>query len=122
MSDDELATRLIEEANAPACGSCVNLAGFLRAQAVVMLERANGRVYPPSVGQGWSQLRETRWHTAKMEDFMTRDFSADRYELIAGYLDPARIREGVEIEETTIERIRQTRESAKDDSGGSDAD
>jgi hypothetical protein len=94
-----------------ACGSCVNLAGFLRRQAIIALERTNGRVDPPTVVEGWSNLRGTRWDVEiDLDRFLTRDFSSDQYDAIRLEVDPQRIRDDIDEENRAIEEFGQARE------------
>jgi hypothetical protein len=113
LSDHEFETYLSEPTDSPACGTCILLADFLRYQAFVMLAQSNGRVHPPTLREGWSQLRETRWHTTKFEEFLNNDFSNDNYDALMFQVDPARVREGVDIENQGIENIRQWRDERR---------
>jgi hypothetical protein len=82
-SDDEFETYISELTDSPACGPCVLIADYLRFQAIVALERSQGRVDPPTVREGWAQLRGTRWGKAiDLDRFLSRDFSRDKYDAL----------------------------------------
>ena len=125
LTDDEFDAYLGEQLNAPACGSCVLIADFLRFQAAVVLEQTNGRVFPPTVREGWEQLRETRWHEhCDLDRFLSQDFSNDRYDSITRKISDERIRERIDIRnqkfEAAVRRARRTaraRENTKDGGG-----
>ena len=113
-SDEEFETYISELTESPACGPCILLAGYLRSQAIVALERNEGRAHPPTVREGWEQLRGTRWATEiDLDDFLSRDFSRDKYDSLMFQADPARIGEGVEIGKKRVENMRQRRRNRK---------
>ncbi|ACC43000.1 hypothetical protein NJB18091_29500 [Mycobacterium marinum] len=121
LTDDEFGSYLAEQIDAPVCGSCVNLADFLRLQAIANMVGSNGRVHPPAVKEGWTQLRGTRWEAKiDFDNFLSQDFSKDRYDSIFYKAADERIREGVDVANRGFEKLRQARKNAKTGKGNGD--
>ena len=110
MSDNEFDELLEETENAPACGSCLLLAEYLRADAAVIYRRRNGNVYPLKPIDGWRELTDTRWaNKINIAAFIANPEVAEgqlQYGRIVDGIAAHRLNKWVEIETTAAERAK----------------
>lgn len=114
MTDEEFEDHIREQTTAPACGSCLLVAGNMRYQAAVLLKYADGAVHPVEPREGWGQLRDTRWaRRFDIDELLGKPEVEDvRYERINYEIDPARVDEGVGEWSTYEADLRAYREQA----------
>lgn len=110
MSDSEFEQLIEETHNAPACGSCLLLAEYLRADAAVIYRMRDGNVYPQKPVDGWRGLSDTRWSTKiNITGFLADPEVAggqQRYERITDGIAPQRLQEWVDKETAAAEKAK----------------
>lgn len=99
MTDEEFEAFMVEQESAPACGSCILLAGRIRNLGSVILKESKGAVFPEQPSEAWAQLRTTRWaKEVDLDEFLERPGLNEslKYERIDYKVDPNQIAEYVE--------------------------
>ena len=97
MADEEFEAHLREQTEAPACGSCLLVAGNMRHQAAVLLRRTNGYVHPKKPREALGSVVGYAVGTRVQPGGVSVEAEVDEieYQRINYEVDPARIDEAV---------------------------
>jgi hypothetical protein len=94
FTDEQFEEHMDMIAGAPACGSCLLLAGHVRHHAAVIYREAGRKVFPVRPIKAWERLTQTRWaQRVDIKAFVEED-SGDgklKYERIEYAIDPATV-------------------------------